>query len=178
MILNPRTTKFLDNYHASFNIVESYRSSGNRAGEGEDIATAAGKILATIEAREYLLSLSSDKDSPSEATQGAAIVEQLRSIALSNITDVCSWDATGTVGFKPAAQLDKKTQSAIETVRIENTQFGPKIMVKMHSKQAALMTLAKYYNVDCNLNELLDRVRSYDYDPIDVSGENDDTEDD
>ena len=51
-------------------------------------------------------------------------------------------------------------------------------MVKMHSKQAALMTLAKYYNVDCNLNELLDRVRSYDYDPIDISGENDDDEGD
>lgn len=174
MNLEPRYQKFLDHYHETFNLPESWRAAGLKPSSGETVAQSAANFLTTTPAREYLLELSRAAAAPvDEQTAGAEIIAELRHIALSKITDVCSWDATGNVGFKPAAELDPKTQAAIETLRIEMTQFGPKIMVKMHSKQSALTTLARYYNVDVDLNSLLDRVRSYDYEPVDANGRED-----
>lgn len=168
--LEPRYQKFLDHYHSTFNLPESWRAAGLKPANGRTVIATAADFLATAAAREYLLELSRVAMTPTdEKTEGAIVIAELRNIALSKITDVCAWDANGNVGFKPSAEIDSNVQSAIETLRIETTQFGPKIMVKMHSKQSALTTLARYYNVDVDLNSLLDRVRSYDFEPIDLA---------
>jgi hypothetical protein len=174
MSLEPRHQKFLDHYHETFSLPESWRAAGLKPNEKETVTQSAASLLATPAARDYMLELSRIAAKPvDEEAEGAKIVAELRSIALSKITDVCNWDATGNIGFLPSTELSNEAQSAIETLRIEMTQFGPKIMVKMHSKQAALTTLARFYNVDVDLNSLLDRVRAYDYDPIDTSGRED-----
>lgn len=166
--LTPRQIAFLQNYHASFNLVEAYRSAGLKPLEGQTIVQAAAEILGTQVAKEYLLTLQAPPEE-TEATKGEVIVKELTAIALSRLTDVCSWDAQGNVRFTPASELADSVQAAVETLRVEATQFGPKVMVKMHSKHAALSTLSHYYNVDCDLNSLLDRVRSYNYEPMDMS---------
>jgi DNA repair ATPase RecN len=172
VISDPRQRKFLEHYHKTFNLPESWRAAGLKGSEGETIAQSAAKLLSTASARQYLLQLSAAATAPQdEEAEGAAVIQELKHIALSKITDICSWDSNGNVSFKPSSSIEDCVTSAIETLRIETTQFGPKIMVKMHSKQSALTTLARYYNVDIDLNSLLDRVRSYDYEPIDMSGE-------
>jgi hypothetical protein len=172
--LEPRTQKFLDHYHSSFNLPESWRAAGLKPQPGETVAQSAANLLCSPVARDYLIELSRRATKPAnDQTEGGLVISELQSIAKSKITDVCNWDATGNVGFKASTEIDDKTAAAIETLRIEMTQFGPKIMVKMHSKQAALTTLARYYNVDVDLNSLLDRVRSYDYEPIDAAGQAD-----
>lgn len=169
MALNPRIQKFLDCYHQSFNSVEAYRAAGLTAGDGKTVLQSATSLLNVPAHRDYLLELNRIATMPeSDRSKGAKIVAELTAIALSKITDICSWDNNGNVTFNPSHELTPAVAGAVETLRIESTQFGPKITVKMHSKQTALTTLARYYNVDVDMNSLLERVRSYDYEPIDM----------
>lgn len=172
--LSPRQQKFLDHYHNSFNPVESWRAAGLRPEANRAVVESAQALLLTDAAKSYLVNLNQVAiSSASDEAKGAVVIKELTAIALSKITDVCSWDSAGNISFNASATIDPVTQSAIETLRIEATQFGPKIMVKMHSKQTALTTLANHYSVGIDVNALLDRVRSFDYEPIDTSVQSD-----
>lgn len=172
--LSPRQKEFLKHYSTTFNPVEAWKAAGLKVTEGLTVQASATTFLCTEEARSELLELRNALTATvDEETAGAEVISELKKIAFSKITDVCHWDASGNVAFFESNQLEPETQSAIETMRIEMTQFGPKIMVKMHSKQSALATLAHYYNVDVDMNSLLARVRSYDYEAVDLTAPED-----
>jgi phage terminase small subunit len=63
-------------------------------------------------------------------------------IAFMDIADVIEWDEEG-IALKPSAQISPDDRAAIAQLKVKTGEHGVKASIKLHSKQAALDSLAK-----------------------------------
>lgn len=93
-----------------------------------------------------IVSLQAERSDRTQVTADR-IVEELAAIGLSDITDVVSFGREG-VRVRESGAIPKHITSAIQSIRIESGQYGPRITVKIHSKDAALARLVQLLGFD------------------------------
>ena len=76
-----------------------------------------------------------------------AVLAELEAIAASEITDVLTWQADGSVQLKPSASLSAGARKSIKKVKITPTREGSQIEVEMHDKISASRILAKHHGL-------------------------------
>jgi hypothetical protein len=148
--------KFIEYYLASFDKVQSYKAAGFKARKGTEAAEADTLLE---KHREVLLEMSKAKASET-VVDGNRVIAELSYLAFSSIADACTWDS-GRLSLVPSSSLAPHQLAAVKKISIKPGEFGTEFSVEMHDKKAALATLAKHFNVDCNMNELIARIRSY-----------------
>jgi phage terminase small subunit len=163
---NGREKMFLTNYLKSFDPVSAFVAAGlkSKVKNGEKAAAAA--LLAKFQ---HCLVEYSQQAIPEKADveiTGDRVIEELAALAFSSISTACIWSEKS-VQLISSTQLDPHQLAAIKRINIKPTEFGPDISVEMHDKIGALKTLARHLNVDCDINQLVMRVRSFGFDVSD-----------
>lgn len=167
MIDNARYKAFLENYAKTFDLIGSYIAAGLKAGRPDGDRAAALALLEIPEHIEYLRILVGDRQEPS--VSGDKVIDELSKIAFSSIVDACDWTSTGVI-LKPPSQIPGNKMGAIKKVTTHSDAVGNRnITVEMHDKLGALKVLAKHFNVDVGINDLISRIRSYGYEVIDTT---------
>ena len=82
------------------------------------------------------------------------IIQELKGMALSNITDVISWDEKGCVRVKASDQLESYVKSAIKKIKSKTRHYyysdgepsydEHEIEIEMHGKEGPLKQLGEY----------------------------------
>lgn len=72
-----------------------------------------------------------------------AIAEELVSMALTNLTDVITWDAAGNVKVKPSADIPQEALRALKKVKVSYVKGEPTLELELHDKVKTLQILAK-----------------------------------
>lgn len=167
LVSNPRYKTFLENYIRTFDLVGSFVAAGLKAarpGEEKDEALA---LLDIPEHIEYLRVLTSDCGE--SQINGDSVLDELSKIAFSSIVDACDWTTTGVILKRPS-DIPANKMRAIQTVATHSDAAGNRnVTVKMHDKIGALKILAKHFNVDVGINDLISRIRSYGYEVVDTT---------
>jgi hypothetical protein len=167
LVSNPRHKAFLENYAKTFDLVGSFVAAGLRAKRPGQEKPEALALLDISEHIEYLRLLAKDREQLSAS--GDTVLEELSRIAFSSIVDACEWTSTGVILKLPSVIPDNK-MAAIRKVATHSDAVGNRnITVEMHDKMGALKILAKHFNVDVGINDLISRIRSYGYEVIDTT---------
>jgi phage terminase small subunit len=77
-------------------------------------------------------------------------------IAFMDIADVIEWDEEG-IALKPSAQISPDDRAAIAQLKVKAGEHGVKASIKLHSKQAALDSLATHSSWDSTARSLSSR---------------------
>lgn len=171
-IKNPRYRAFLENYAKTFDPIGSFVAAGLKAKRAGGERAEAMALLEMPKHIEYLRQLVERKDEI--PVSGDRVLEELSQIAFSTITDACEWTTTGVV-LKPPSEIPAHKIRGIQTVSTHSDAAGNRnVTVKMHDKLGALKVLAKHFNVDVGINDLISRIRSYGYEVIDTTAIDDD----
>lgn len=82
------------------------------------------------------------------------VIQELKAMGLSSITDVITWDADGRISVIPSDQLPNSVKSAIKKIkskkRVHKTRRGDEgfteyeLEIEMHAKSAPLEKLGEY----------------------------------
>ena len=73
-----------------------------------------------------------------------AIAEELVAMAMSNLTDVITWDDTGNVKVKASADIPENALRALKKVKVSYSKDGsPTLELELHDKVKPLQILAK-----------------------------------
>lgn len=167
MIDNARYKAFLNNYAKTFDLVGSFVAAGLKTTKLGEEKTQALALLEIPEHIEYLRILAGDREEP--RVSGDTVLDELSKIAFSSIVDACDWTTTGVI-LKPPSQIPANRIGAIKKVATHSDAAGNRnITVEMHDKLGALKILAKHFNVDVGLNDLISRIRGYGYEVIDTT---------
>lgn len=71
------------------------------------------------------------------------VLEELRRIGLTKMSDVATWDSDGVLILNPKASLTEDQLAAIAAIEEEPTMFGSRLKVKLHDKLGALKDLRR-----------------------------------
>lgn len=74
------------------------------------------------------------------------VLEELRRVGLSNLSDVVSWNDQGVLYINPKQELTAEQLSAIASIEEEPGLFGSRLRVTMHKKVEALKDLRKHFS--------------------------------
>jgi phage terminase small subunit len=74
------------------------------------------------------------------------VLEELRRVGLSNLSDVVSWNDQGVLYINPKQELTADQLSAIASIEEEPGMFGSRLRVTMHKKVDALKDLRKHFS--------------------------------
>lgn len=72
------------------------------------------------------------------------VLEELRRVGLSRLSDVVSWNDQGVLYINPKQELTEDQLSAIASIEEEPGMFGSRLRVTMHKKVDALKDLRKH----------------------------------
>lgn len=72
-----------------------------------------------------------------------AIAEELVSMALTNLTDVITWDEAGNVKVKASADIPDKALRALKKIKVSYVKGQPTLELELHDKVKTLQVLAK-----------------------------------
>ena len=72
-----------------------------------------------------------------------AIAEELVAMAMSNLTDVITWDDTGNVKVKASADIPENALRALKKVKVSYVKGEPTLELELHDKVKTLQILAK-----------------------------------
>lgn len=140
--------EFAQQYLFDFKAVAAYRRCNFKVGEAKSSdSAAASKLLATPEVQEYIRELAEERQRRLDVKVDRIVEEQAR-IGFADIRNYFEWDA-GEIRLKDSAMLDENASRAIE--RLEMTTYESpsgevtkRVKIKLHSKSAALESLAKH----------------------------------
>jgi Terminase small subunit len=163
---NGREEMFLRNYLKSFDPAGAFTAAGLKSKAKGGEAAAAQALL--VKFQHLLVDYNQQQleaDRVVEVT-GDRVVEELAALGFSTIATACTWTQK-TITLVDANSLSTQQLATIKKIQIKPTEFGPDISVEMHDKIGSLKILAKYLNVDCSINELIQRVQSFGFDVSD-----------
>lgn len=140
--------EFAQQYLFDFKAVAAYRRCNFKVGEAKQSDSAsASKLLSNPEVQEYIRELAEERQRRLEVKVDRIVEEQAR-IGFADIRNYFEWDA-GEIRLKDSAMLDENASRAIE--RLEMTTYESpsgevtkRVKIKLHSKSAALESLAKH----------------------------------
>lgn len=144
--LTPKQRLFIKSYQLTQNATQAAINAGYSIKTADQIGSELlqkTRIKKAIErdiaAREHRLGIKVDK-----------MLADLYAIATAKITDFYDIrESDGgehcSLALKPQSEMSPAKLAAIESVQEIPTEFGSKITVKMHPKQAAAVFLLKYY---------------------------------
>jgi hypothetical protein len=166
---NGRERMFLVNYLKSFDPVAAFVAAGLKSKVKNGEKAAAEALLAKFQhcLVEYNQQ-ATQVDAVVEVT-GDRVIEELAALAFSTIGTACTWTSKS-VALVDSSSLSAHQLSTIKRIQIKPTEFGPDISVEMHDKLGALKALARYLNVDCDINQLVQRVQSFGFEVSDKRG--------
>lgn len=72
-----------------------------------------------------------------------AIAEELVSMALTNLTDIITWDEAGNVKVKASADIPDNALRALKKVKVSFVKGQPTLELELHDKVKTLQVLAK-----------------------------------
>ena len=134
------------------NQADSYRLAGYKCTTVNSLDSKAarlvtnGKIALAIATRRAKLAEKSD-------VKSEEIIDELKGMALANVTDVIEWDETGETTIIASDQLQPYVKSAIKKVKSKTKSYykdneldyvESEIEVEMHGKEGPLRQLGEY----------------------------------
>lgn len=137
--LTARQARFVEEYLVDLNATRAARRAGYSAKRCDVIGyenllkpDVRGAIEAAQRERSARTGITADR-----------VVREIAKLALSNLTDVMTWDESGATLIH-SAQLSPDAAAAIAEISDTRTERGGVLKVKLHNKVAALEQLAKH----------------------------------
>lgn len=140
--------EFAAQYLLDFKAIAAYRRCNFKQGEPKaSDSAAASKLLATPEVQQYIEELAEERQRRFEVKVDR-VVQELALIGFADIANYFEW-TEDEIRLKPSAMLDPHASRCIERldmVSYENPSGDrtQRVKIKLHSKTAALESLAKY----------------------------------
>lgn len=117
------------------------------AGFSEKSAAAtASKLLKNAKIQEKIQGYLAAKGERADISADR-IVEEVAAMGLSDITEVLSFGSGGVV-LKESGTLPPRVTRAIQSIRVDPCEYGDRVTVKMHSKDAAISKLVQLLGFD------------------------------
>lgn len=137
--LPDKQARFVEEYLIDLNATQA----AIRAGYSEKTARQqAYQLLGRAHIQDAILEAKQRRTERTEVTQDA-VVEELRRIAFSLMTNVASW-SDGSVVLKDSADLPEEVVAAVAEINRTASRSGVNVKVKLHSKLKALELLLQH----------------------------------
>ncbi len=174
--MNPRHRLFAEKYVICGNIADAYMASGFNSKNRTSASAAGTKLLTREDVRAYIQEMQDRRSQRLEITADRVLQEVAR-LAFATVGDVSEWK-DNQLKVKNSEDIDDNWMAAIAEVSETRSRGSSVLSVKMHQKSKALGILMKHLGIDINMNELIARLRTYEYDAVDrrSQGNEDDTE--
>lgn len=150
-LLNERQEKFVLEYLVDLNATQA----AIRAGYSPKTAYSIGqRLLKHVEISRQIAEAREEQATRTGVTADRVLLE-FAHLALSDIRDVMSWDADGTVTVRPSDAIDENAARAIQSIKSRTTtrsgDFGEitthDLEVRFHPKDPALQALARHLDL-------------------------------
>jgi phage terminase small subunit len=154
--LTAKQQLFCHEYLLDLNASAAYKRAGYTAASKSAIAVGAHQILRNPNIQEYIAILREERKKQTDL-KGDDVINQLKAIAFSSISNVVeSWNDEGVV-MKDAEDIDSVSLSAIQSISVR----GGRVHVKMHDKTKALATLVSVLGLDNDFSKSVLTLASY-----------------
>ena len=175
--LEPRHQTFADDWLGHGNAARAYRHAGYAPESDNAAYVGASRLLARKDVQHYIRIQQRARfpfweASPTQRLNISAdkVHEELGRIAFSDWFDVGEFNGDDLLRVKQG-ELAKAVRVTVASVKHKKMKDGEEMEIKLHDKIAALKTLAKFYGIDLNPNELIARLRGYGYEVRELNGE-------
>lgn len=173
--LNPRHRLFAEKFVIKPNIADAYLGAGFGAKNRKVASTNGCKLLTRPDIQAYIQELQDRRSQRLEITADRVLTEVAR-VAFATIGDVTEWK-DNTLKVKNSEEINDDVMAAIAEVSETSTRGSRVLSVKMHQKTRALGQLMKHLGIDVDPNQLIARLRAFDYTIVDNLAKTDDEDD-
>ncbi|MGP0565567.1 MULTISPECIES: terminase small subunit [unclassified Nitrospina] len=140
--LTHKQKRFIEEYLIDLNATQA----AIRAGYSRKTANVQGSQNLTKLSIQAEIQRGLDERSKRLETRRERLLNELSSIAFTNISDVCTWGPEG-IHLKPMEELTPEQKVGISQITFSFDKNGKVIGVKMHNKLRALHLLAKHMGI-------------------------------
>ncbi|HEY3916333.1 MAG TPA: terminase small subunit [Stellaceae bacterium] len=140
--LSGRQRRFVEEYLLCGNATEAAR----RIGLSEANAKSNGARL--LARRGVAEAIKAEQEASARRTGITVdrVKRELARLAFVEIGDIADWDGDALV-LRPRAAISRDDRAAIAELKVKHGENGARITVRLHSKQAALIALAKHFGL-------------------------------
>jgi phage terminase small subunit len=172
--LNPRHRLFAEKFVIHLNVADAYLAAGYSAKTRKMAAANGWNLLKREDIQTYIQELQDRRSQRLEITADRVLQEVAR-VAFATIGDVTEWK-DNKMKVKNSEDLSDDVMAAIAEVSETRAKGSVTVAVKMHQKTRALGQLMKHLGIDVDVNQLIARLRGFDYSIIDNQAQIDEGE--